>query len=156
SASAEHPVPLTVLEEILAGSMPTQSLGRRQSAAIMTGAPLPPGADAVVMLERTQRDGDSAILIDAPVRAGQNRLVRGREMHGGEPAPARGPTRPPPRLGLLASVGRTQVQVLRRPRVFVVPTGDELVPPDQFPRPGQIRETNATTLVALAQAAGAS
>jgi molybdopterin molybdotransferase len=82
-------------------------------------------------------------------------LERGRELRAGDIVLGRGERLNAPRLGLLASVGRTTALVHPRPRVVVVPTGDELVEPDQEPGPGQIRNSNAVTLRALAQAAGA-
>ncbi len=141
---------LTIGEEITAGRTPTRPLGPREAAAIMTGAPLPPGADAVVMIEQTQcREGGVLVEVET-VRSGQNRLVRGREMRAGEIVLRRGVRLNAARLGLLASVGRTEVTVVPRPRVAIVPTGDELVEPDQVPGPGQIRNSNAVMLQALA------
>jgi molybdopterin molybdotransferase len=142
-------------EEITAGRTPTRPLGPREAAAIMTGAPLPPEADAVVMIERTRREGDRVLIDDAAVAPGWNRLRRGREMEAGEVVLRRGERLNPARLGLLASVGRSEVAVIPRPRVAVVPTGDELVEPDRVPGPGQIRNSNVVMLRALAVEAGA-
>ena len=116
---------LRVGEEILAGQMPTRPLGDREAAAIMTGAPLPDGADAVVMVEHTRRH-DGGIIIEAPnIAPGLARLARGREMRAGVVILRRGVTLNPVKLGLLASVGWTTVWVQARPQVAVVPTGDE-------------------------------
>jgi molybdopterin molybdotransferase len=145
---------LRVGEEITAGRTPIHPLGRGEAAVITTGAPLPDGADAVVMVEKTRREGDVVTIEGPPVAAGQNRLPRGREMRAGEVVLARGEWLNPPRIGLLASVGRTAVMVVPRPRVVVVSTGDELVEPDQVPGPGQIRNSNASMLRALAASAG--
>lgn len=142
-------------EEITAGRTPTRPLSTGEAAAIMTGAPLPEGADAVVMIERTRRDGDH-VLVDEPiVRPGANRLPRGREMRAGDVVLRRGERLNPARLGLLASVGRPEVAVIPRPRVAVVSTGDELVEPDRIPGPGQIRNSNAVMLEGLARSVGA-
>jgi molybdopterin molybdotransferase len=140
---------LRVVEEITAGRTPGRPLAAGEAAAIMTGAPLPEGADAVVMIEQTRRDGDDVIIDGGPVAPGQNRLTRGREMRAGEVVLRRGERLNAPRLGLLASIGRTEVRVIPRPRVAILPTGDELVEPDRVPGPGQIRNSNGTLLRAL-------
>jgi molybdopterin molybdotransferase len=142
--------PLRVVEEITAGRTPTRALGQGEAAAIMTGAPLPAGADAVVMVENTRRDGDFVIVGGPPVKPGSFRLPRGRELHAGEVVLRRGDHLTPARLGLLASVGRSEVTVIPRPTVAIVPTGDELVEPAQIPGPGQIRNSNAVMLESLA------
>jgi molybdopterin molybdotransferase len=146
---------LTIVEEITAGRTPTRSLGPREASAIMTGAPLPPGADAVVMIEQTRRSGDLVDVDDPEVLPGKFRLERGRELRAGEVVLRRGERLNAPRLGVLASVGRSEVRVVPTPKVVVVPTGDELVEPDQVPGPGQIRNSNAVMLRTLAMAAGA-
>jgi molybdopterin molybdotransferase len=142
-------------EEILAGRTPTRPLGPGEAASLMTGAPLPEGADAVVMVERTRRDGADVLLDEPACRPGQNRLPRAREMRAGDVVLTRGERLHAVRLGLLASVGRSSVSVVPPPRVAVVSTGDELVEPDQVPGPGQIRNSNAAMLQAMAEAAGA-
>jgi molybdopterin molybdotransferase len=136
-------------ELITAGQTPTRGLGPREAAVIMTGAPVPSGCDAVVMHERT-RSCEGGVWVEEPaVRAGQNLLPRGREMRAGEVVLTRGLVLKPAHLGVLASIGRTSVQVVR-PRVAIVPTGDELVEPDRTPGPGQIRNSNAIMLQAMA------
>jgi molybdopterin molybdotransferase len=146
---------LLIGEEITAGRTPSRALGPREAAAIMTGAPLPDGADAVVMIERTRRQGDHVFIEEPTVATGRNRLTRGRELRAGEVVLRRGDRLNPARVGLLASVGRTEVAIIPKPRVAVVPTGDELVEPDQVPGPGQIRNSNAPMLRALAAEAEA-
>jgi molybdopterin molybdotransferase len=146
---------LAIGEEITAGRTPTRPLGPREAASIMTGAPIPVGADAVVMVERTRREGEFVIIDDPDVSPGRNRLQRGREMRAGEIVLTRGTALNAPRLGLLAAVGRPIVSVVPRPKVIVVSTGDELVEPGQVPGPGQIRNSNATMQGALAAASGA-
>lgn len=141
-------------EVITAGQVPTRPLGAREAAVIMTGAPVPAGADAVVMHERT-RAQDGAVWIDEPdVRPGQNILRRGREVRSGEIVLLAGSVLNPARLGLLASQGRAQVRVCQ-PTVVVLPTGDELVEPHEVPGPGKIRNSNTVMLHSLASCDGA-
>lgn len=140
---------LRVGETILAGQTPGRPLGPRETATIMTGAPLPAGADAVVMHERTTIERDRVRVDEPEVRPGQNTLHRGREMRAGQPILAAGTILGPAHLGVLASVGRPRPLVVR-PRVCVVSTGDELVEADQVPGPGQIRNSNAVMLRSLA------
>jgi molybdopterin molybdotransferase len=146
---------LSVGEEIPAGQTPSRPLGPREAAAIMTGAPMPRGADAVVMIEQTRRTGDLVLIDDPAVIPGKYWLPRGRELQAGDVVLRRGERLDPPKLGLLASVGRGEVMVVPPPRVLVVPTGDELVEPGRVPGPGQIRNSNGVMLTALAVAAGA-
>jgi len=146
---------LRIGETLTAGRTPSRPLGAREAAIITTGAPLPPGADCVVMLEKT-RTADGEVFIDQEdVRPGQNRLLRGREMKAGDVVLTRGTRLTPPAIGLLASVGRAKVSVVPRPRVAVVPTGDELVEIGQVPGPGQIRNSNSFMIQACASEAGA-
>jgi molybdopterin molybdotransferase len=145
---------LRVGETILAGQTPTRSLGPREAAAIMTGAPLPPGADAVLMHERTRALGGEILTDEIDVPAGRNRLLRGQVYRAGDVVLRKGSRLSPASLGLLASVGRPRVMVIPRPTLAIVPTGDELVPPEQTPGPGQIRNSNAVMLQALAVSRG--
>ncbi len=145
---------LVLGETILAGKIPTRTLGRREAALIMTGAPIPPGADAVVMIERTRCEDHRVYCDDSAVERGRNIMPRGREMKSGDLLLARGDVLNSARLGILASVGRTSVPVIPAPRVTIVPTGDELVEPDQVPGPGQIRNSNAVVLEGLVANAG--
>jgi molybdopterin molybdotransferase len=142
-------------EIIVAGKLATRPVGPGEAAGIMTGAPLPDEADAVVMFEDTEVVGDRVTLRGKPPRPGQNVLHRGREMRAGEVVLEAGTVLNAPAIGLLASVGRVRPVVVPRPRVAVVPTGDELVEPGQVPGPGQIRNSNAALLRALAVECGA-
>jgi molybdopterin molybdotransferase len=142
-------------ETILAGQNPTRPLGPLEAATIMTGAPLPSQADAVVMHERT-KSADDVVLIELDtVQAGQNVLLRGQICRAGDAVLAAETRLTPPRLGLLASVGKARVAIVPRPSVAVIPTGDELVELDQIPAPGQIRNSNAIMLEAMARQQGA-
>ena len=120
----------------------------------MTGAPIPPGCDAVVMQERTQLLDGAVCFEQTPIRSGQNLLRRGAEMRAGEVVVTRGSVLHPVRLGVLASVGHNRVKVVPVPRVAIVPTGDELVEPGETPGPGQIRNSNAVMLAGLSKEAG--
>lgn len=146
---------LRVVGEITAGMPPGRPISAGEAVSIMTGAPLPDGADAVVMHEVTTPGDGPTVAIAGPVAPGLNRLERGREMRAGEIVARRGDALTPARLGVLASVGRPAVAVVRRPRVAVIPTGNELVGADGAPGPGQIRNSNAYTLGALLAATGA-
>jgi molybdopterin molybdotransferase len=141
-------------EEIPAGHASIRPLAHREAAMIMTGAPLPEGAGAVVMIEDTERD-DHGIIVRRSVTPGQNRMSRGRETRSGEVVAKAGDLLTPARMGVLASVGCVEPFVVPRPIVRVVPTGDELVQPAYYPVSGQIRESNATMLSALVRDHGA-
>jgi molybdopterin molybdotransferase len=146
---------LTVVEEITAGQTPRTALAAGQAARIMTGAPLPPGADAVVMVERSRmEDENRAHLEDPAIAPGQNVLARGREMLRGETILSRGTVLRAQELGVLATIGRTAVKVHPRPTVAILSTGDELVDPAEKPGPGQIRNSHGAMLSAQVFRAG--
>jgi molybdopterin molybdotransferase len=146
---------LTVIDEITAGQTPRLPLGAGQAARIMTGAPIPPGADAVVMIERTRSlEGNRVQIDDRPPKPGQNILYQGREMRAGETVLSAGAVLRPQEFGLLATVGRTAVQVHPAPAVAILATGDELVEAPQRPGPGQIRNGNGPLLVGQVGRAG--
>jgi molybdopterin molybdotransferase len=147
---------LQVIEEVTAGQTPRKPLGHGEATRIMTGAPVPEGADAVVMVERTRMiDGEQVHIEDKPPRPGQNILPRAQEMRTGETVLKAGAVLRPQEFGLLATVGRTSVRVIPQPRVAVLSTGDEVVEPSRTPGPGQIRDGNSTMLLAQAARAGA-
>ncbi len=146
---------LVVVEEITAGNTPTRSVGPGQAARIMTGAPIPEGADAVVMVERTRMRDDGRVEIeDRPPQPGQNVLGRAREMRRGETVLTAGAVLRPQEFGLLATVGRTTVCVRPAPEVAILPTGDEVVEAGQVPGPGQIRNGNGAMLLGQVCRAG--
>ena len=152
---------LEVLEEVTAGAVPTRPVARGRATRIMTGAPVPNGADAVVMIERTELLTDPnktpRVRIAAPaVLAGQNIMRRATSLARGDVVLRTGARLRPIELGLLAEVGRVEVCVVDRPTVAVLPTGNELVPPVKVPAAGQIRNSNGPMLAAAAAAAGAS
>jgi molybdopterin molybdotransferase len=120
----------------------------------MTGAPLPPGADAVIPIEQT-RSADASVDLLAAVPAGASVRYAGEDVARGRRVLAAGTELRPGELGLLASQGYAHVPVYRRPRVAILSTGDELVEIDQRPGPGQIRNSNATMLAVQVQRTGA-
>jgi molybdopterin molybdotransferase len=146
---------LAVLEEITAGRTPTRALDAGTASRIMTGAPVPEGADAVVMVERTRFLDDGRVEInDRPPRRGQNILLRGSEMRRGEVVLRAGTVLRPIELGVLAAAGQAEVPAFIRPSVGILSTGDELVEAGEQPGPGQIRNSNGPMLTALASRAG--
>jgi gephyrin len=116
---------------------------------IMTGAPLPPGADAVVPVEATEMADDHVVIHQEDVSPGQNIRPVGVDIAAGELLLTAGSRIGAAEVGLLASLGHTPVQVARKPRISIISTGDELVEPEQQPGPGQIRDANRFTIAAL-------
>lgn len=151
---------LTVLEEVVAGKLPTRRVERGTATRIMTGAPLPDGAEAVVMVEQTEFAADAGgalgqVKIRTPkFTAGQNIMRRAASLRQGDVVLRAGHLLRPIEIGLLAEVGRTEVIAVPRPTVAVLPTGDELVEPGQRPAPGQIRNSNGSMLLACIRRAG--
>ena len=148
------PVTLEVVGTLAAGAAPEVGVGPGQAVRIMTGAPMPPGADAVVMVERTRSDGPGRVLIEAAAAAGDNVRHAGDDVRPGQEVVAVGTALGPGHLGVLASVGAQDVEVVRQPRVGVLSTGDELVEGSAPLKPGQIRDSNRRTLLALVSEAG--
>jgi len=146
---------LTVIEEITAGAIPTKSVGRGTATRIMTGAPIPTGADAVVMVEQTALAGDRVRIQQSPIKPGQNIMRRAASLARGQVVLPAGKTLRAVDVGLLAEVGRGRVKCIPRPLLAVIPTGNELVRLGETPGPGQIRNTNGPLLRALAESAGA-
>jgi molybdopterin molybdotransferase len=138
--------PLEIIEEIPAGHVPTREIHPGHTSRIMTGAGLPRGADAVVMVERSTLTDDRHVRLKDNPAPGQNVLKQGTEMRKGDVILPAGSILRPQELGLLAAVGRTKVQAYRPPTVAILSTGNELVEPQHTPGPGQIRNSNATLL----------
>jgi molybdopterin molybdotransferase len=145
---------LRILERITAGTAPTKPVGPGEASQIMTGAPLPDGADAVVRIEDCRVDAGRVHIDARPVQAGANIIRRATNLKRGDLVLAAGTKLRPTHIGALAEVGRARISVRRRPRIAVLATGDELVPIDQIPGPGQIRNSNEAMLTAQIQAAG--
>lgn len=152
-ASANAPARLRIVGDLPAGRAADRAVGEGEAVRIMTGAPIPPGADAVAIVEISRTEG-SVVLLSEPSRPGANIRRAGESLRAGELALSAGTPLRPADVGLLASLGRTRVRVHPRPRVGVLSSGDELVPPDATPGPGQIRDSNRFTLIAHLAALG--
>jgi molybdopterin molybdotransferase len=155
AASAAEPVRLPVVGDVAAGAPSSYSVQPGLSVRIMTGAPVPTGADAVVPLEWTDR-GLAAVTIDRPAVVGAHIRRRGEDVTTGQMVLEAGTRLGPGQLGLLAAVGRDRVVVRPRPRVVVVSTGSELVEPGTRPTAGQIHDSNSYMLTTAAREAGAT
>jgi molybdopterin molybdotransferase len=154
SATAEAPVRLAVTGRVAAGHLPSGGVRRGQAARIMTGAPIPLGADAVVKFEDTQMPHEGAIDILVAMPPGGNIRQPGEDIVAGRVALGAGTVLGPAALGLLAALGRAVIPCVRRPRVAVIATGDEIVPPGQPLPPGGIYDSNSTMLAALVRQYG--
>jgi len=169
-ASNGLPAYLDVIAEVPMGARADFTLSPGQAALVHTGGNVPPGADAVVMLEHTHAIGEPltpvalaapapawtpfAIEVYRPTASGENCIQIGEDVRAGELILAAGHTIRPQDIGGLLAVGVTQAQVARRPRVGIVSQGDEVVPPDQEPGPGQVRDINSYTLAGFVRRAG--
>ena len=162
AASEAQPVHLRVVGDLAAGAVPTAPLGPEEAVRIMTGAPVPPGSDAVVPFEDTDRtdwakfgtrpgtSGDPATVgILLPPEFQDNVRFRAEDIKVGEQVLARGKRIRSAEIGVLASMGRVQVAVYRRPVVAIIPTGDEVIEIDRPLQPGQVRNSAAHALEAL-------
>lgn len=153
--TAGAPVTLEVVGTIAAGSTLDGEVGPGQAARIMTGAPMPPGADAVVMVERATLDESaSRVSVEITVEPGNHVRRPGEDVRPGDMLFTAGTRLTAGHLGVLASVGVQAVSVVRRPRVGVISTGDELVDDGRPLRPGEIRDSNRRTLLTLVAEAG--
>lgn len=150
---ANVPAALTVVGDIAAGATASRAIVRGEAMRIMTGAPMPDGADTVVRVEDTD-NGTDAVRITAATKRGTSVRAAGEDLRAGETVLTRGTVLRAAEIGVLATVGRRTASVVRRPRVAVLSTGDELVELDQPLRPGQIRDANRYSLASAAIAAG--
>ncbi|MFJ4332213.1 MULTISPECIES: gephyrin-like molybdotransferase Glp [unclassified Streptomyces] len=172
-ASEEFPAVLEVVGDVAAGQTDPVAVGPGQAARIMTGAPLPPGAEAVVPVEWTDgglgggpvagmrarslapEGAEGHVHVYRPAEARAHVRAKGSDVRAGDRALAAGTVLGPPQIGLLAAIGRGTVRVRPRPRVVVLSTGSELVQPDEQLAAGQIYDSNSFALTAAARDAGA-
>jgi molybdopterin molybdotransferase len=147
-AGSYNRLPLTVVGEVLPGRSPDVTVGDGQAVRIMTGARLPAGADAVLPVERTDIDGDQVLVLDA-VSPGKHVGRVGEDVARGATVLRAGRKLRPQDLGVLSSIGASKVDVIRRPLVRIVVTGNELLPPGSVPRENQIVDANSPMLAAL-------
>lgn len=154
SATEIAPVTLQVVGEVAAGSTFSQAIPEQSAVRIMTGAPIPPGADAVLELEAVVAKNGS-VQLGKPVATGRNIRKKGEDILAGSTAVERGTFLRASHMGVLASLGVTTVPVYRKPFVALLTTGNELVGVDQKPQAGQIRNSNAFSLWGLTEESGA-
>jgi len=155
SDTAGAPVDLNVVGAIAAGQAPSTPVTAGTAVRIMTGAPLPDGADAIVMVEdTTTSDDQTTVTINSSVEAGSAVRRAGEDMQPGQQVFDAGTLLQPGHLGVLATLGIEEIATHRRPLVGVISTGDELVEGAQELAPGQIRDSNRRTLLAMVEQAG--
>jgi putative molybdopterin biosynthesis protein len=152
-ASEDKPVSLRFCGHIAIGEPPKVAVEKGLVAEIVTGAPLPDGADAVVMVEQTSRQGDN-VLIRRPVAGSENVMAAGSDIRKGETALKKGRVLGSREIGVLAAIGLTEAAVYKLPRVAVLSTGGEVVAPGEVLPPGKIYDINAHTLSAAVLESG--
>ena len=156
-ATRSAPARLRLLDRIYTGEMPAVTIERGTCAEIATGAPLPAGADAVVMVEETAKSGDgNDIEIFATAAAGQHIGRRGADFAVGDRVISAGDLLSPSRIGAIAAIGRADAEVFAKPRVAILSTGNEVIEPGAALAPGQIFDVNRFTLGAIVSAHGGS
>lgn len=156
TATPGSPVTLTVVDEIQAGQVPNVPVGPGTASRIMTGAPVPKGAEAVVMVEETRYDeGLKQVEILASCELGENIARRGEDVEEGACVLSSGTRIRPVEVGILAAVGAVSVPVYRQPTVGIAATGNEVVEPRMTLEPGQIRNSNGYSMAAQVTCAGA-
>jgi molybdopterin molybdotransferase len=153
-ASEAIPAYLTVIGESPMGAAPTRSVERGEAMIIHTGGMLPDGANAVVMIERTQKTTVTEIEVMRAVASGENVLQVGEDVKPGDPLLPIGHLLRPQDLGGLMALGITQVSVAQRPRVGILATGDEVIDPHAEPQPGQVRDVNTYSISGIVERAG--
>jgi len=151
--ASDHGAPRKVVDNITAGVADRPALQQGTAARIMTGAPLPDGADSVEMIEFSHLD-NGAVTFDRPVNPGENVRPIGIDISDGDVVLRAGSIVGAPEVGLLMTLGVTQIECFRRPTVAVLSTGDELVEPGEPLRPGAIRDSNRYALMSAIREAG--
>ncbi|MBC7341725.1 MAG: molybdopterin molybdotransferase MoeA [Clostridia bacterium] len=152
-ASPQAPVTLQVIEEVAAGYVATKKVSWGTAIRILTGAPVPEGADAVVRQEEVERQGE-LVKLKGPSRHLENIDLAGRDVATGELVLAKGTRIGTGEVGMLAALGHARVEVFQRPRVAIVSTGDEIIDVAEPLAPGKVRNSNLYALAASVEAAG--
>ncbi len=154
NATEENPAILEVIEEVPAGYAPTKKITAGKAVKILTGAPIPEGADAVTKYEETELKGEFVSIYNRYI-SGENIVPAGEDVAQDEIIAAQGTAVSPPILGLMAALGIIQVPVYKRPRIAIISTGDELLDIYEPLRPGKIRNSNSYTIFAYCREIGA-
>jgi molybdenum cofactor synthesis domain-containing protein len=154
AATRSTPAVLRMIDRIYTGEVSAVTVTAGNCAEIATGAPLPAGADAVVMVEETAKGNDGRVQIFAAAAAGQNVGRRGADIAAGDRVVSRGDVLTPSRVGALAAIGCIDVDVFAKPRVAILSTGNEVIDPGRPLAPGQIYDVNRFTLAAIVSAHG--
>ncbi len=153
-AASSLPAYLKLAGEVLMGTSSDLALAETEAAIVHTGGMIPEGADAVVMLEDTQRISEGEVEVLKPAAPGQYVLLAGEDVQAGECVIETGRRIRAQEIGGLMALGITEIPVVVRPTVAILSTGDEVIPPDGDQRPGQVRDVNSYTLSALIERAG--
>ncbi len=155
-ASPESLVTLDVVGESLTGQATDFTISPGTAALVRTGGMVPQGADAVVQVEWTQKQGDAAITVNGRLKPGDNLIEVGEDLRQGDVVMQAGDMLRAQEVGGLLSLGIVEVQVVSKPRIAIISTGDEVVAPEQTTQPGQVRDINSFTLASLVEQAGGS
>jgi molybdopterin molybdotransferase len=153
-AGRYEPRTLQCVETVYTGQMPTRTLARGECIEIATGAPMPEGADAVVMVEETEKTADGSVRMFTPVYPRQHVGRRGADIAAGDAILSPGDVLNPARLGALAAAGVLEIEVYAKPRIAILSTGNEIVAPGLPLAPGQIYDINRFTLSSIIRAHG--
>ncbi|MGD8342764.1 MAG: molybdopterin molybdotransferase MoeA [Desulfobacterales bacterium] len=154
-ASEGNPAYLNITGNIVMGRSPQFEIAPGEAARIATGGMVPPGADSVVMIEHTEAVDDTTIEVYRSVAPGQNMIAIGEDIEKYSAVLNKGQVIRPQEAGLLAALGKQQITVYQKPVVGIISTGDEIIPINEKPRMGQIRDINSYTLAGLIHDAGA-
>lgn len=153
-ATESLPALLKVVGDIPMGAMPARAIGKGEVMKIPTGGALPPGADAVVMFEHSQSIDETTIEVAKPAATLEHVIQAGDDIRKGEIILSRGHRIRPQDMSALASLGITRINVIQKPKVAIISTGNEIVPADTVPKPGRIRDSNSYNLEGLISQAG--